>query len=103
MQALQAGVLVQQGPPQYRRRTTCLLVRLTQLHGTEQIQEQSDSVQRVTDELLDEAAQRNSCALTGDLSRINFLEEQYCEVPITVKCLSINFNKGHLETDKKYT
>jgi hypothetical protein len=49
-------MLVQQGPPQYRGRTTCLLARLTQLHGTEQLQEKGDSVQRVADELLDETA-----------------------------------------------
>jgi hypothetical protein len=54
------------------------LVRLTQLHGTEQVQEQGDSVQRVADELLDEAAQRNSCFEGGSVFE-----------PILVKLISL--------------
>lgn len=61
------------------------MVRLTQLHGTEQVQEQSDSIQRVADELLNETAQKNPCVLKGELSTDPFLEERYCKVVTTAK------------------
>jgi hypothetical protein len=77
------------------------LVRLTQLHGTEQVQEQGDSVQRVADELLDEAAQRKSCFKMSCLGADSWKNDTVKVISL-LSVWSINCNNRQLETGKKY-
>lgn len=76
------------------------MVRLTHLHGTEQVQEQGDPVQRVADELLHEAAQRNSCFKRGSVFEQSW-ENVIVKLISLLSVLSNDFNDRHLETGKK--